>query len=81
MDKLRTELESFKRHTQYYETHREGLLNQYPEQWVSIFDEEVVGASPDFEQLLTDLEGKGVPIDRALFKYVTRKEELWILYS
>jgi hypothetical protein len=56
-------------------------LGKYPEQWVPIYNQQVVGTSPDYEQLLDDMEGKGVPIEKALFKRITQKEELWILYS
>jgi hypothetical protein len=79
MQELQEELQRFKRDTQYYESHREGLLTQYPEQWVAIFNQQVVGAAPDFEQLLAMLEQNGIPVERTLIEHVTRKEELLIL--
>ena len=79
MKDTQAELKRFSRDTAYYEGHHEELLQKYPEQWVAIFNEKVVGASPDYEQLLTDLLGKHVPIEHALFKHLTREEELWIL--
>ena len=81
MNQVQVELQRFKKDTAYYEAHHDELLEKYPEQWVAIYNQKVVGASPDYEQLLTDLEGKGVPIERTLFKHLTHKEELWILYS
>jgi Family of unknown function (DUF5678) len=79
MHELQAELQRFKRDTQYYEAHREELLTQYPEQWVAIFNQQVVGAAPDFEQLLALLEQSGIPVERTLIEHVTRKEELLIL--
>jgi hypothetical protein len=79
MHELQAELQRFKRDTQYYEAHREELLTQYPEQWVAVFNQQVVGAAPDFEQLLAMLEQSGVPVERTLIEHVTRKEELLIL--
>jgi Family of unknown function (DUF5678) len=79
MHELQAELQRFKRDTQYYEAHREELLTQYPEQWVAIFNQQVVGAAPDFEQLLALLEQSGIPAERTLIEHVTRKEELLIL--
>jgi Family of unknown function (DUF5678) len=79
MHELQAELQRFKRDTQYYEAHREELLTQYPEQWVAVFNQQVVGAAPDFEQLLAMLEQSGIPVERTLIEHVTRKEELLIL--
>ena len=79
MDQVQAELQRFRKDTAYYETHHEELLEKYPEQWVGIFDQQVVGASSDYEQLLADVEKEGVAIERTLFKHFTKKEELWIL--
>jgi len=79
MHELQAELQRFKRDTQYYEVHREELLAQYPEEWVAVFNQQVVGAAPDFEQLLAMLEQSGIPVERTLIEHVTRKEELLIL--
>jgi hypothetical protein len=79
MHELQAELQRFKRDTQYYEAHREELLTQYPEQWVAVFNQQVVGAAPDFEQLLALLEQSAIPVERTLIEHVTRKEELLIL--
>jgi uncharacterized protein DUF5678 len=79
MHELQAELQRFKRDTQYYEAHREELLTQYPEQWIAVFNQQVVGAAPDFEQLLAVLEQSGIPVERTLIEHVTRKEELLIL--
>ncbi len=81
MSDIQIELTRFKKDTAYYVAHQEELLDQYPERWVAIYNERVVGSSPDAEQLFEDLEKKGVPIERALFKHLTRKEELLILLS
>ena len=81
MHELQAELQRFKQDTQYYEAHREDLLKQYPEQWVAIFNQQVVGAAPDFDQLLITLEQSGIPAERALIEHVTRREELLILRS
>ena len=81
MNQIRAELQRFKKDTAYYEAHYEELLKKYPEQWVAIFNQKVVGASPDYEQLLAELEERGVPTERTLFKHLTQKEDLWILRS
>ena len=43
---------------------------------MAVFNQQVVGAAPDFDQLLTVLEQSGIPAEWALIEHVTRKEEL-----
>lgn len=78
---VQAQLKRFQRDTAYYEQHREELLEKYPEQWVAIFNEQVVGASPDFYALLDGLQAKGVPVGQALVEFVTREDVLLILPS
>ncbi len=79
MQERELELKRFKRDTKYYQDHQEELLEQYPEQWVGIFNEQVVGTAPDFDQLLDDLQAKGIPVGKTLVEHLTRKDELLIL--
>jgi hypothetical protein len=72
-------LEKFQREIEYAEAHREELLNQYPEQWVAILDQQVVGVKPDIYQLTEDLNAKGILIDQVLIKHLTQQQELFIL--
>ena len=64
---------------QYYEAHYEELLDQYPEQWVAILDQKVVGISSDPRELLQNLKDQGMSLRRVLVKHVTREQETWIL--
>ena len=78
-DSVSQRLQRFQRDIDYYEACHEELLNRYPEQWVAIFDEQVAGTDHDVERLLAQLEEQGTPLDRALIKRLTTKEELFIL--
>ena len=79
MSQVQEELQRFKKDTAYYEAHHEELLKKYPEQWVAIFKQQVVGASPDFEQLLDELEAKGYSVGQVLVQHLTQHDELLIL--
>jgi phosphoserine phosphatase len=79
MNEVEAILEKFQRDIDYAEAHREALLNQYPEQWVAILDQQVVGAKPDVYQLIDDLKARGIPTQRALLRRLTRQGELLIL--
>jgi len=73
------DLRQFRRDNEYYEAHYEGFVKSYPDQWVAIFDQQVVGAGPDPDRLIHDLKEKGVPIGMVVVKYLTTKDEVWIL--
>ena len=79
MNQVQAELQHFRKDTAYYEAHHEELLKKYPEQWVAIFDQQVAGASPDFEKLLDDLQTKGYSVGQVLVEHLTTHDELLIL--
>jgi hypothetical protein len=79
VSKMQAELQRCKRDTAYYEAHQEELLEQYPEQWVAIYDERVVGADADLYHLLSTIKEQGFSPGQALVEYVTSKDEILIL--
>ena len=80
-DGITQRLQRFRRDIDYYEAHREELLDRYPEQWVVIFNEQVVATAPTVEQVLRGLRAKGVPPGQGLVEHLTRHDELLILSS
>ena len=80
-DSVSQRLQRFQRDIDYYEGHREELLDRYPEQWVAIFNEQVVDTAPTIEQVLIGLRAKGVPPGQGLVEHLTRHDELLILAS
>ncbi len=79
MQDKQAERHLFQKDVGYYESNREALLEQYPEKWVAIYNQKVVGAETDVPQLLADLKQRGVPTERILVRHVTRKDEMLIL--
>ena len=77
---LQAELDRFHKDTTYREAHLKELLERFPEQWVAIFNEQVVGAALDLEQLLDDLQARGIPPGQAFVERVTAKDETWIFW-
>lgn len=78
---VQQELEQFRSDAQYFEEHRQELLEQYPERWVAIYNQQVVGAAKDAKRLKTQLDRKGINAGRVFREYLTKKEELLILAS
>ncbi len=73
------QLERFHRDVEYYNVHYEELLAQYPEMWISIYNQEVVGAAPDLRDLLRLRMERGVPPGQGLVKYLTRERRILVL--
>ena len=79
MNKQQVEFDQFQKDIEYSETHREELLNQYPEQWIAVLKRKVVGHASDVYELLDELRERGIPTERVVLRHLTRQEELFIL--
>ena len=69
----------FQRDIDYYESRREQLLQQYPEQWIAILNQDIVGSDTDLKRLLQCLNQAGIPIEKALIEHVSAEDEVLIL--
>jgi len=76
---VQQELERFTEDMLYFDQHRQELLRQYPEQWVAIYHQQVVGTDKSLKRLVRQLERKGIPTGRAFVEYNTEQEDLLIL--
>ena len=79
MQEKQAELRRFHRDVDYYQAHQEELLKQYPGQWVAIFNEQVVGADPDYDRVLDQVQAKRISVGRVFIERLTTKDELLIL--
>ncbi len=78
---VQRDLERFAADRLYFEEHRDELLEQYPEQWVAVYNQQVVGAAKEPKQLVRQLERKGVPPGETYWGWLSSKEELLIVPS
>jgi hypothetical protein len=76
---VQEELERHRRDAEYFQEHRQELLDRYPDRWVAVYNQQVVGAAKYHKSLLRQLERKGVPRGRAFLDYLTDKEEFLIV--
>ena len=76
---MKTDLKRFHEDGQFFDTHYNRLLEMYPEQWIGVFQKEVVGTDTDFNSLLDDLKSRGFPLSRMIIKQVTAKKVKWFL--
>jgi len=79
MQQIQDDLDRFGRDAEYFDQHRQEFLQRYPEQWVAVYHQQVVGADEDPKRLVEQLERKGIPPGLVFRDYVTDKEDLLIL--
>lgn len=72
-------IEHHDRDVAYYEAHYHELLGRYPDQWIAILDQEVVGAADDAFRLVAQLKAKGIPASEVLRRHMGAGSELLIL--
>ena len=78
---VEAELARFQADALYLDQHRQELLAQYPDQWVAIYHQQVVGAAKDPKRLLNQLKRKGIPPGEVHRERLSTKEDLLILPS
>ena len=76
---MQQELERFTLDAQYFDHHRQDLQERYPERWVAIYQQQVVGDAKDLKRLVAQLERWGIPRGAAFVDYATEQEDLLIL--
>ena len=76
---IQQDIERYRADARYFEAHRPELLQRYPEHWVAVYNQEVVGTAKDMKRLVQQLERKSIRPGRTYCEYLTEKEELLIL--
>lgn len=73
------ELARFERDGDYLDQHYEELLEQYPEQWVAIYNQRVVAHAKDIWELVRQVREGGIPPGDIFQSYLTKNPPEWIL--
>ena len=55
------------------------LLNDYPQQWVAVYDGKVASHGDSLEVVIGELETSGVPRDSVIIRYMEREPRTLIL--
>ena len=78
MEDAQKELDHFRKDTKWYRDHYDELLKQYPDHWVAVYNEELVVASLDQDELFAELKKKGPKATKAYIQFLSTKDEMWI---
>ena len=75
---IQAEFERLHGDVEYLNAHYETLLDDHPEEWVAVYNQEVVGTHAEHRQLLKDLKAKGISLSKVVIQRVTRDPEDWL---
>ena len=62
----------------YHDENYHDLLAQYPEQWIGILGQQVVGAATSEDELIAQLKARGFSWDLVFRRHMTESEEILI---
>jgi hypothetical protein len=78
---LQPELERYRTDALYFEQHRQELLRRYPEHWIAVYDQDIVGIAKRLPRLLQKLEKQGLPRGQVFIEHVSSKEDLLTFHA
>jgi hypothetical protein len=76
---LRTALKAAHAEQEYWESHWEEMLTRYPEQFVAVFEGNVVAHGSDLRDLYESVVEAGIDPPSAWVKYITDTPPLLVL--
>lgn len=76
---VQEQIEHYRADALYFEAHRAELLRQYPDRWIAVYDQQVVGTAKNLDRLVRLLQDKGIAPSHAFREYLTEKEDILIL--
>ena len=68
------ELVQYRKDSQWFSDHYAELKDRYADNWVGVYKQEVVGASPDGMTILDELEAEGFDVGHVFFHYIHSEE-------
>ena len=69
-------LAQFQKEIDFYEAHYKEFLEKYPDQWVGILDEKLMGVAETRAELRAKFKAEGVPMNFMFVKRLTAKRKI-----
>jgi hypothetical protein len=79
VEEFRRKREEFRRDLAFIEENKETLLKDYNESWVAVYNSKVVAHGKDYDNVLSELERKGMPVDQIPIRYLS-EHKVFALY-
>lgn len=71
-------MERYHKDVRWFDAHRNELRKQYPDQWVGVYREQVIGSSPDLGKLLRETRANGYPREEGFYDFVHSNPADWV---
>ena len=72
-------LQQFSQNGMWFRAHRKELVTKYPDQWVAVHLEEVVGVDEDLEGLMIRMKASYGSIGTMYFGFAATKPKVWVI--
>ncbi len=76
LEEFNRKREQFRCDLAFIDNNRESLLEDYNEQWVAVYRSEIVAHGKDYNNVLSELEKKDMPVGLIPIKYLSRHKIL-----
>lgn len=63
----------------FADEHREQWTHDYPDQWIVVHGQKLVGVGPDMEAVYNDVRRSGIPLNEAYVEFLYRERPAFIL--
>ena len=73
------ELMDFTHSAQFLSETSSRLMDEYPKQWVAVFNGRVASAADSFQEVLQQVDACDLPRDRVIVRYIDREPRTMIL--
>ena len=76
---VKTATDQYREDAQYFEQHRQELLNEYPDHWLAVYAGRVAATASTLPRLVRCLEKQGLPRGQVFVEYLSRDPDLLIV--
>jgi hypothetical protein len=73
------DLQSYRKTAQVLSSDQPRLIDQYPKQWVAVYQERVRASGKTFASVMAEIDKKGLPRAHVIVRYIDRNQRTMIL--
>jgi hypothetical protein len=81
IEAIQKALQQFDSDGQYVQEHLAELLSRYPDMWIAVYNQEIIGAAKTVQGLVKQVQKKGLSLADIYREYLSREDDIWILVA
>ena len=78
-NRIHEELNAFSEQVEHLDSNRKHLLKEFPNKWVAMFESEIIPVSDTLEEVLGEIDKKGIPRSDAVVEFLNTDPQALIL--